>query len=156
MPFTPLHLGLGVSCKAIGHRKISFLIFAGTQVLIDLEPLLGMIYGWQYLHFYTHNLIGALLIGGLATLLGKPISEWVLKLFHYPAWQISWKVAALSAFVGSFSHIFLDALMHSDMYPFFPLSKTLFLSTLVPYSVIFYGCLMGFVIGGIGYLLRKP
>ena len=102
------------------------MIFAGTQVLIDLEPLLGMIYGWQYLHFYTHNFIGALLIGGLATLLGKPISEWVLKFFNYPAWQISWKVAALSAFVGSFSHIFLDALMHSDMYPFFPLSETLF------------------------------
>lgn len=48
-------------------------------MLIDLEPLLGMIYGWQYLHFYTHNFIGALLIGGAATLLGKPISEWVLK-----------------------------------------------------------------------------
>ncbi len=46
--------------------------------------------------------------------------------------------------------------MHSDMYPFFPLSETLFLSTLMPYSVIFYGCLMGVIMGGIGYLLRRP
>ncbi|MEG1399527.1 MAG: hydrolase, partial [Acinetobacter sp.] len=46
MPFTPLHLGVGACCKAVGQRHFSFMIFAGTQVLMDIEPLLGLIYGW--------------------------------------------------------------------------------------------------------------
>ena len=44
MPFTPLHLGVGACCKAVGQRRFSFMIFAGTQVLMDIEPLLGLIY----------------------------------------------------------------------------------------------------------------
>ena len=79
MPFTPLHLGVGACCKAVGQQRFSFMIFAGTQILMDLEPLFGMIYGWQYLHIITHNLLGASLIGCLAFLIGKPISEWVLR-----------------------------------------------------------------------------
>lgn len=155
MPFTPLHLGLGASCKAIAHRKFSFMIFGGTQVLMDLEPLLGMILGWQTLHLYTHHLIGALGIGFVAIWLGKPISEFFLRhIFKAKDWQISWKVAAFSAFIGSLSHILLDALMHTDMYPFFPFSDSQILVTLVPYSYIFYGCLIGLVIGALGYLIR--
>lgn len=156
MPFTPLHLGLGASCKAIAHKKFSFMIFAGTQVLMDLEPLVGMILGWQTLHLYTHHLIGAFGIGLVAILLGKPISEFFLRnIFKEKIWQISWKVAMFSAFIGCFSHIFLDAFMHTDMYPFFPFSKTQILATFVPYSFIFYTCLFGLVIGGIVYLLRE-
>ena len=156
MPFTPLHLGLGASCKAIAHKKFSFMIFAGTQVLMDLEPLFGMILGWNTLHLYTHHLLGALLIGCIAIVIGKPISEFTLRvIFKESNWQISWKNAMLSAFIGSFSHLFLDALMHTDMYPFFPLSQTQILATLVPYSFIFYGCLVGLAIGGIGFLVRR-
>ncbi|RZG46293.1 phospholipase C/P1 nuclease family protein [Acinetobacter wuhouensis] len=156
MPFTPLHLGLGASCKAIGYRKFSFMIFAGTQILMDLEPLFGLILGWHTLHFYTHNLIGALLIGIISIFIGKPISEFTLKtIFKEKHWQISWKVAVFSALTGSFSHILLDAFMHADMYPFFPLSKSQVLLGLIPYSYIFYGCLFGFLLGGIGFLIRE-
>ena len=91
MPFTPLHLGVGACCKAVGQRRFSFMIFAGTQVLMDIEPLLGLIYNWQYLHLYTHNLIGATLIGSIALLIGKPISQWVLRsILNYKNWNISW------------------------------------------------------------------
>ncbi len=45
MPITPLHLGIGCCCKAIGQQRFSMMIFAGTQVLMDIEPLLGLIYG---------------------------------------------------------------------------------------------------------------
>ncbi|MEG0482514.1 MAG: DUF4184 family protein [Acinetobacter sp.] len=156
MPFTPLHLGLGASCKTIGNKKFSFLIFTGTQVLMDLEPLLGMTLGWNTLHLYTHNLVGALLIGIVAILTGKPISEWVLKnIFKEPHWKISWKVAIYSAFIGSFSHILLDALMHADMYPFYPFSTSKVLLDLIPYHFIHYACLFGFAIGAIVFLIRE-
>ena len=39
MPFTPIHLGPGAALKAIGGRHFSFMVFGGSQVLMDIEPL---------------------------------------------------------------------------------------------------------------------
>ena len=149
MPFTPLHLGLGTVAKAVLKRRFSFMIFGGTQVLMDIEPLLGMLYGWQELHRHTHNLIGAMLIGTLAMFIGKPISAFILKYKHFEHWQISWRVAAGSAFFGSFSHVLLDGLMHHDMSPFYPISNSQFLLDLIPYAWLFYICIGTLMMGGI-------
>ena len=154
MPLTPLHLGIATCCKAVANHRFSFLIFAGTQVFMDLEPLFGILLKWQTLHLYTHNLIGALLIGLISTFLGKPISEWVLKRFHYTHWQISWQCALISAFLGSFSHVFLDAMMHADMFPFFPFSLDNPFLGLVSYASIFYFCIISFTLGALISLLR--
>lgn len=151
MPFTPLHLGIGACCKAVGQQRFSFMIFSGTQVLMDIEPLLGLIYGWQYLHLYTHNLIGAVLIGSIALLIGKPMSEWVLSILGNSAWSISWRTAALSAYIGSFSHIFLDAFMHHDVYFFYPWKFSNPLVNLIPYSVIFYSCICAIIFGSFAW-----
>ncbi|MFW1800680.1 hydrolase [Acinetobacter nematophilus] len=156
MPITPLHLGLGASCKGIGNQHFSFLIFSGVQMLMDIEPLLGIILGWNTLHLYSHNLIGALLIGLFAIPIGKAMSEFCLyHLVKQIHWQITWRVAAFSALTGSFSHTLLDGLMHADMYPFYPFSQTQFLLNLIPYSYIFYGCLFGFILGGVLFLLHE-
>ena len=152
MPFTPLHLGVGACCKAVGQRRFSFMIFAGTQVLMDIEPLLGLIYNWQYLHLYTHNLIGATLIGSIALLIGKPISQWVLRsILNYKNWSISWRTAAISAYIGSFSHIFLDAFMHHDVYFFYPWILKNPLLGLLSYSVIFYSCVGAMILGSLAW-----
>lgn len=155
MPFTPLHLGLGTVAKAVLKRRFSFMIFGGTQVLMDLEPLLGMLYGWQELHRHTHNLLGAISIGILAMFLGKPISEWILKYRQFDDWHISWRVAAGSAFFGSFSHVLLDALMHSDMSAFYPLSNSQILLNLIPDPWLFYACVGSFIIGGVVCLFQN-
>lgn len=55
MPVTPLHLGIGACCKAVGQKRFSFMIFAGTQVLMDIEPLLGLIYGWLPTYLHTQS-----------------------------------------------------------------------------------------------------
>jgi len=68
MPFSPFHLGPGVALKAVGGRHFSFMVFGGTQVLMDLEPLIGLIQGWTVLHGYSHTLAGALVIGSIAGL----------------------------------------------------------------------------------------
>lgn len=150
MPVTPLHLGIGACCKAVGQKRFSFMIFAGTQVLMDIEPLLGLIYGWPYLHIFTHNLIGATLIGSLAFVIGKPISQWILHtVFKSSDWMISWKTAVISAYIGSYSHIFLDAFMHHDVYFFYPLILKNPLQGLVTYSIIFYSCIFSTVLAGL-------
>ena len=120
MPFTPLHLGAGAAFKALGGVHVSFLIFAGSQVLMDIEPLLGMIYGWPVLHGMSHTLGGALVIGTIAALAGKPVTQFTLHLFKQAHNEITYKVAFLSAYLGTFSHIALDAIMHADMNPLLP------------------------------------
>lgn len=120
MPVTPLHLGAGAAFKAIGGRHVSFLIFAGSQVLMDIEPLLGMIYGWPVLHGISHTLGGALVIGTVAAVTGKPVTQFTLYLLKQTVNRISYKVAFLSAYLGTFSHIALDAIMHADMNPLLP------------------------------------
>lgn len=120
LPFTLFHLGPGALFKGVGRDRFSFMIFGGSQVLIDLEPGYRMIVGDSVLHGPSHTIGGALVIGTIATLMGKPISEFVLRLFRFPWPSISWRTAGLSAFLGTFSHLFFDAIMHSDMTPWAP------------------------------------
>ena len=79
MPFTPIHLGPGLAFKAIGGRSFSFMVFGGAQVLMDIEPLVGILRGWPVLHGYTHTVLGALAIGTVAGIIGRPISDLALR-----------------------------------------------------------------------------
>ena len=123
MPFTPIHLGPGAVFKAIGGRHFSFMVFAGAQLLMDIEPLLGIIQGWDVLHGYSHTLLGALLIGLIAAIIGKPISALVLKFCKIPHYPFTWLASFSGALLGTFSHIGLDAVMHSDMNPWWPIAQ---------------------------------
>lgn len=147
MPFTPIHLGAGLAAQAVGQRHFSFLIFGGSQVLIDIEPLLGIIYGWPVLHGISHTLGGALVIGAMAALTGKPISQWVLHYFKQSYQSLSWQVAFVSAYIGTFSHIALDAIMHSDMNPFWPLQRGNSWLGLITIAQLHLLCLLLFIIG---------
>ena len=75
MPFTPFHLGPGAAFKTVGGKHFSFLVFGGAQVLMDIEPLVGIVRGWPILHGVTHNLLGALIIGLVAGAIGRPVGE---------------------------------------------------------------------------------
>jgi membrane-bound metal-dependent hydrolase YbcI (DUF457 family) len=123
MPFTPIHLGPGALCKAIGGRHFSFMVFAGAQVLMDIEPLLGIIQGQDVLHGYSHTLLGALLIGLIAAIIGRPISQFVLSFRKIPHDRFTWLASFSGALLGTFSHIGFDAVMHSDMNPWWPIAQ---------------------------------
>ena len=121
MPFTPFHLGPGAVFKAVGGDRFSFMVFGGSQVLIDLEPGLRLMTESVPLHGFTHTLIGALLIGTFAGVIGKPISERVLYGMDIPCHGVTWTVSFMSAYIGTVSHVILDAIMHWDVklaYPF--------------------------------------
>ncbi|HEY0682602.1 MAG TPA: hypothetical protein VGD45_09735 [Steroidobacter sp.] len=74
MPFTPFHLGPGAIVKAAAGRHFSFMVYGGTQVLMDIEPLIGIIQQKPILQGYTHTILGALVIGTVAGLIGRPIA----------------------------------------------------------------------------------
>ncbi|WP_223164586.1 metal-dependent hydrolase [Massilia rubra] len=143
MPFTPFHLGPGAAMKAIGGRHFSFMVFGGAQVLMDLEPLVRLIAGSSIVHGPTHSVPGALLVGAVAALTGKPVSEFVLRLVRAPDQSISWFASCMGAFLGTFSHVVLDAIMHSDTEPWWPLSSANPFLGLVSVRALHLACLLG-------------
>ncbi len=147
MPFTPLHLGPGATFKAIGGRHFSFMVFGGSQVLMDIEPLIGILMGKPILHGYTHTIVGASIIGMVAALIGKPISAYALTLLRIPHYSFTWLAAFSGALVGTFSHILLDAVMHSDMRPWWPFSNANGLLYIVSIEHLHLACVALGVLG---------
>jgi hypothetical protein len=123
MPFTPFHIGPGIAVKAVCEKKFSILVFAWAQVVMDLQPLVVLLTGRGKPHGVTHTIIGAAVLGGLAGVTGKYLSEWVLSWWKRPKVKLSWKTVLISAWVGTFSHILLDALIYPDMALFYPFSE---------------------------------
>ncbi|WP_429674156.1 hypothetical protein [Acinetobacter modestus] len=59
----------------------------------------------------------------------------------------------MSAYIGSFSHILLDAFMHHDVYLFYPWILQNPLLDLIPYSIIFYGCVFSAILGSLCWFI---
>ncbi len=128
MPFTPFHLGLGATCKALAGRHLSFMVFGFSQVAMDLELFVRIMRGDVVVHGFTHTYVGATFVGVVSVLVGKPVCAWRLRIWHarlspvQQAWcsiepRIPWSVAAVGGFVGVYSHVLLDSIMHADMHP---------------------------------------
>ena len=151
MPFTPFHMGPGAAIKAVSGSYFSLTVFGFAQIIIDIEPLIRILQGDKVLHGFTHTYIGAALIGLFSFFVGKKCCEWLLCLwnsivrFNCLLWlranpNISWASAASGAFIGTFSHVFLDSLIHSDMHPFAPFSTTNGLVHLLPTGWVYLLC----------------
>lgn len=149
MPFTPFHFGPGGLVHAVAPRQISFLAFAGANVLIDVEPLYFIVSGQDHLHRFFHTYVGAT-IAALATialfaaalrLAGR------VRLPNFFLWQqLTLKPVAIGAVLGAYSHIVLDSVMHADIRPLAPFSQANGLYLLVSIDALEVFCL---VAGGI-------
>ncbi len=152
MPFTPLHMGPGVVVKAVMRNSFSLVVFGGSQIVIDIQPLVVMLTGKGELHGFSHTVLGATIIGLLCGLLGKPIGELFLKLyFEQKRIPISWRVSFISAFIGTYSHIFVDSIMHSDVMPLSPFSVKSPLHGIISIEMLHMICVVSFVVGGLVY-----
>jgi membrane-bound metal-dependent hydrolase YbcI (DUF457 family) len=133
MPITPFHFGPGAVVKAVAPRHFSFTVFAFSQVLIDLEPIGFFLVTGDPVHPYLHTYLGAALVFLASWRAGRPVCEWALRVWN--AWlspaqarwlayepQISGKAAAVGAFIGAYSHVAIDSIMHGDIRPFAPFS----------------------------------
>ena len=133
MPFTPFHMGPGLAIKAVAGRHFSLIVFGFAQVAIDIEPLVRILRGDSVLHGFTHTYLGATLIAVAVIFAGRPVcqslldwwnaglsSKWLAR-FRSPA-PISWRATVTGAFIGTYSHVFLDGIMHVDLQPYAPFS----------------------------------
>ena len=156
MPFTPLHMGPGLLLKAVLHGSFSLLVFGWAQILMDLQPLFVLISGAGHLHGFSHTYLGAAGLGVIAALSGKYLAELGLRLIDitpYGGSKIVWRVAILSAFIGTFSHVALDSIMHTDMAPYFPLSDNNHLLGIVSIDVLHKICIYTGLVGAAAFFV---
>ena len=135
--------------KAVGGWHFSFMVFGGAQVLMDIEPLIGILAGWDVLHGYTHTILGALLIGTIAGFIGKPVSSFVLNWRKIPHHPFTWLASFLGAYLGTFSHVLLDALMHSDMSPWWPIASGSWLPGIISANALHLSCVVAGMTGAV-------
>ncbi|MDO8285851.1 MAG: hypothetical protein Q7T69_12660 [Rhodoferax sp.] len=152
MPFTPLHMGPGLAVKAVMQRKFSLLVFGWSQVAIDLQPLIAMTTGRVELHGFSHTLVGATLIGLLCGATGKHLGEWGLRVLREPRHlPIRWRVSFGSAFIGTYSHVLIDSVMHVDVLPFAPFSLARPLHAAISIDALHVLCVATAVVGGLAW-----
>lgn len=113
MPFTPFHFGLGVACKAVAPRQVSFQVFALSQILMDVEPGIRMALDHGEVHGWTHTWAGAFAVAVATVRLWKGLEgrRW----YRWTVDRLTTTKAALSATLGTVSHVALDSLIHADM-----------------------------------------
>ena len=131
MPFTPFHFGPGAAIKAVLGRHFSFTVFCFAQVATDCETAWYMLHGEYPWHRFCHTFVGATLVGAFSVLVGRPICRVALRIlravFEVGAQPrapvaISFGSAVTGAFIGTYSHVVLDGIMHDDVAPFMPFS----------------------------------
>jgi hypothetical protein len=146
-------MGPGIAVKALLQGSFSLMVFGWAQIVMDLQPLFVLITGEGNLHGFSHTYIGATLLGVLSALSGKYLSEIGLYFLGLNQdWKIviGWPVAFFSAFIGTFSHVLLDSIMHSDVEPFFPVSTNPILGV-ISVGALHKLCFYSGAIGGILY-----
>ncbi len=156
MPFTPMHMGPGMLVKALLQGGFSLMVFGYAQVVMDLQPLFVLITGEGHLHGFSHTYVGATLIAIFSALTGKYLSEVGLRILDLPfvgSEKIVWRVAFVSAFIGTFTHVFLDSVMHSDVEPFFPFSNINNFQGIISLRTLHYICMASGGVGAIIYFL---
>jgi len=148
-------MGPGILIKAILQSSFSLMVFGWTQIIMDIQPLIVMITGEGHLHGFTHTYVGAVLIAIFSALTGKYLSEFGLKILKISKNEnpisIVWWVVFLSAFVGSFSHVFLDSIMHADVEPFFPVTLDNQFLGLISVPMLHKVCLYSGLVGAAIY-----
>ncbi len=158
MPFTPIHMGPGILLKGVLQGSFSLMVFGWTQIVMDIQPLIVMLSGEGHLHGFTHTYIGATLIALLSAVTGKYLSQiglYVLELTPSIRQSISWWVVFISAFIGSYSHVLLDSIMHGDVEPFFPFSLSNPLMGVISAGLLHKLCMYSGLLGaGVYYFVQ--
>ncbi len=158
MPVTPFHLGPGLLAKAVAGRHVSLMVFAFSQAAMDIEVIVRVIRNDVLLHGFSHTYLGATLIALVSVVVGRPICQALLDRWTpdpkavFATWlrgapRISWLAAVVGAFAGTYSHVFLDSIMHGDMEPLAPFSGANALLGVVSLVTLHIGCVLSGVLG---------
>ena len=155
MPITPFHMGPALVLKAAARERFSLVVFGLSQVAIDVEPGLGLVRGSPVLHGPSHTFVGATAIGAACAVLGRPLAERLLALWCGRSVRVSRGAAWAGAFVGTYSHIILDGMMHLDMRPFAPFGDANPMLGALSVPAIYLLCVASGVVGAAVLGMRR-
>lgn len=119
-------MGPGLLIKAILQGSFSLMIFGWAQIVMDIQPLIVLLTSTGHLHGFSHTYLGATLMAICAAFTGKYLVEYGLNVitaystFNPLPIRLTWRIVFISAFIGTYSHVLLDSIMHHDMKTFFP------------------------------------
>lgn len=159
MPFTPIHMGPGILIKALLQGSFSLMVFGWAQIVMDIQPLIVLITQEGHLHGFSHTYVGATLLSVVSAFSGKYLSELGLIIIGLSnktnPIKITWLIVFISAFIGTFSHVLLDSIMHFNVEPFYPFSLQNDFLGVITINQLHKICLYSGLFGaGLYYLLQ--
>jgi len=118
------------------------------------------------LHGYSHTLLGAVLLAVLAAwlapgLIDIVVGRWNREVHNYGyPWLMVSTLCPLSArlataLIGTLGHLLLDALIHADMHPWWPLSSRNPFMGIIPHDAVYLGCGVAMLLGVLVWLVKK-
>lgn len=158
MPFTPIHMGVGMAAKAFAQKHFSIVVFGITQIAFDLEVLWYFVRWEPPLHRFWHTYLGATIIAMILAVVGKPVSQYIKSIWNRIAEkccdvnltvtiQTTWLASFTGAVFGAYSHILLDSLFHPDIESLQPWFASNWLYGVMNPHMVEVGCIL---LGGAG------
>lgn len=133
MPFTPFHFGPHSALAFPLRRTIDLPVFIGANIIVDVEPLLVMIFNLDYpLHGYCHSFLLGGLLGlawGAAAYPFRSLIRKAMQAFRLSYSPAFWRMA-ISGLLGVWLHVLFDAPLYYEMRPFYPSKINPFLNLL--------------------------
>lgn len=124
MPITPVHLGILAPINHFFPKKVSNLAFILVTLWLDASAIAYYALGLEMGEFHgpeTHSLGAAMALSGIIALIGCGyyfMDSLIAKDLARGEKAFSW---LYGAYLGGLTHILLDAMVHSEMLPFYPL-----------------------------------
>ena len=120
MPLTPIHLGFAIFIFSIFIFLDPIALILGT-ILIDLEPLVHLIFNVGQLHGKFHSFLGVIVL-----VIPISVISWgCFKIFKLDRFfkKFNWTLSLISSLLGLVSHIFFDTIIYPEMMLFYPFSS---------------------------------
>ena len=161
MPITPLHLGLLAPLNHWLPGKVNNLSFWLVTLWLDASAIAYYVLGLEMGEFHgpdTHSFVAASALSGVVAVMGMLWFTLMSTKHDRGGRALAWIVGA---YLAGFSHILLDAMVHSEMLPFHPLpGNPFYWGGMEPVSILLVPLAIWltaqYVKGMVGLVQRSP
>ena len=149
MPFTPFHFGIGVLLKGAAPSRVSFLAFAASQVVIDLETAYYILTSQWPLHRALHTFALSAPVGVAAGLLIWGGGRFISGLGGRWREEFNFLPVVVGGTAGGLTHPLLDGVMHADILPLSPFTSDNPLYHAIGLLQLHLLCVIAAIVGGL-------
>jgi membrane-bound metal-dependent hydrolase YbcI (DUF457 family) len=158
VPLTTFHFGPGALISVAAPKYASFLAFCAVNVLIDVESLRNMLTHQPRIHTFFHTYLGASIAAAAIVVLFIPV-RWLASRLSENLFlrrrSLGIVAVAIGAFLGAWSHVLLDSIMHADITPLAPMSLANPLYQVISVPALHAVCVLSGGLAAVWFLLRS-